>query len=300
MPTRRTFLRASAAALIASAAGALARAQSGEETFAPVVYLPTVDKPLLPTATPTAEPTATPEPTAVPAATPSNSVCTTSPPPSPDAPIVAPASGTVELALAWLAPRADASYSDDDLRSIVEAYRSVGDRVGVDWFMAIAQMVHETGSMTSWWSQRPRRNPAGIAVTGRTSSNPIDTPPGLHWAWDDRSSIWREGVSFADWTQDAVPAHLGRLLAYALTNAEANDAQREVIAKALSYRSLVTYRGAAKTWQGLNSKWAYPGCTYGQSIISLARRMGGAPTVAGFEPALLPADEDGDWMPPEG
>ncbi len=27
------------------------------------------------------------------------------------------------------------------------------------------------------------------------------------------------------------------------------------------------YRGKAKTWQGLNTKWAYPGCTYGQKII---------------------------------
>lgn len=296
MPSRRTFLRASAAALVAAGASAVARAQSSEhQIFLPVTsHLPLPTATPSPTAVPTAAPTAVPPPT--PAPQPGG-------PPTYESRIVSPASGAVDQAVAWLTPRADASYTDYDVQTIVEAYRSIGDSVGVDWFVAIAQMAHETGSMTSWWSQRPRRNPAGIAVTGRTSASGPESPPGLHWAWDDRSSIWREGVSFPDWVGEAIPAHLGRLLAYALRDDQANAAQRALIAKALSYRALpASFRGGSPRWVDLNGKWAVPGTTYGQSIINLARRIRGDSLLAASaeDEPTIPGDEDSDWAPIDG
>ncbi len=284
MTTRRTFLRASVAALLTSAAAAAARAQSHGHQ----VYLPYAQRPL--------------PPTVVPGPTPGIDRCGPPwPQPTPDAPIIGPARGTVEQAVAWFVPRASvipppAGYTEYDVRVICEAYRSIGESVGVDWFTALAQMAHETGSLTSWWCQRPRRNPAGIGVTGATRPG-TEPQPGPHWAWDDRSLIWREGVSFPDWVQESIPAHLGRLLAYALRDEEANEEQRKLIAHALSYRPLTTYRGTARTWQGLNSKWAYPGCTYGQSILNLASRMRGEITTADMPPS---GAEDGDWMPADG
>lgn len=189
--------------------------------------------------------------------------------------ILAPASGTAGQARAWLLPRAHASYTNIDITVIVQAYQDLGTRTGVDWFMAIAQMAHETGNLTSWWCQRPRRNPAGIAVTGRASVE----PQGPHWAWDERSGVWRQGVSFSSWVAEAVPAHLGRLLAYALNDDAANTAQQALIARALAYRPLrPAFRGASPRWVDLNGKWAVPGTIYGESIAGLARRMraGGA------------------------
>ncbi len=191
-----------------------------------------------------------------------------------DAPIVAPASGTTNQAFAWLSNRADPSYTDYDIGTIVDAYQQLGDSVGIDWFLALAQCAHETGSLTSWWSRRPRRNPAGIGVTGRTQSGSPDSPPGAAWAWDDTQQLWREGVSFATWINDAIPAHLGRLLAYALRDDQANTAQQELINRALAYRPLPqNYRGVAPTIVGLNGRWAVPGTEYGQRIVDLARRM---------------------------
>lgn len=193
---------------------------------------------------------------------------------TPDALIIGPASGTVDHAVAWLTARSNPSYTAYDIGTIVACYRDLGEWAGVDWFLAVAQMAHETGSLTSWWSQRPRRNPAGIGVTGRTQTS---SPQTGAWAWDERAQLWREGVSFPSWDDQAIPAHLGRLLAYAVTDDAANDAQRQLIDYAMLIRPLpASYRGVAPTITGLNGRWAVPGKDYGQRIMDLARRMAAA------------------------
>lgn len=238
MISRRCFLRLAITGSLAIGGAALLRAQA----VAPRIYLPIIQVP-----------------------------------PSPDdAPLLGPASGTVDQAVAWFASRADSSYSDYDLGVIAGAYQTVGESVGMDWFLAMAQCVHETGSLTSWWSLRPRRNPAGLGVTGQVVAGTADAPPGplTAWAWDESILSWRYGISFPTWTDQSVPAHLGRLLAYALTDEQADDTQRALIATALAYRPLPTnYRGAAPSIQGLNGRWAVPGTTYGQTIVDLMRRM---------------------------
>lgn len=208
-----------------------------------------------------------PQPTVAPTPTPQPL------PPVADAPLLGPPSGSAEQARNWLNARTN-SYTADEVALLVELYQQNGASVGVDWFLALAQVAHETGSLTSWWCQRPRRNPAGIGVTGAVRAGDSAHSPGASWAWD--GAKWREGVSFATWTNDAVPAHIGRLLAYALTDAQANAAQRALIAKALSYRSLYDlYRGIAPTILGLNTRWAVPGTNYGEQILDLRRRMRG-------------------------
>ena len=188
-----------------------------------------------------------------------------------DPPILGRSSGTAQQATSWLAARA-AGYTLDEVTAIVADYAEIGGATEVDWFLALAQLAHETASLTSWWSQAPRRNPAGIGVTGRAQAGTSDAPPGPGWTWD--GAQWREGLSFATWTIDAIPAHLGRLLAYALTDEQANDTQRQTIGRALAYRPLAdSYRGVAPTLSGLNGRWAVPGTFYGQSIAALAQRM---------------------------
>ena len=192
------------------------------------------------------------------------------------APLLGSASGSAEPAIAWLAARA--TYTSDDVVKIVSFYERLGEEVGIDWFLGLAQMAHETGSLSSWWSQRPRRNPAGIGVTGAWRAGlPDGTPgpaPGPAWAWSEPLGRWLEGVSFPTWASDAVPAHLGRLLAYALPAGQGDPAQQALIAKALGYRSLpASHRGSAPTILGLNGRWAVPGTQYGQRIMALAEAM---------------------------
>jgi hypothetical protein len=196
-------------------------------------------------------------------------------PPLIGAPLLGPASGSAEQAIAWLSAHA---IDSNDITRIINDYQRIGELVGLDWFLAIAQMAHETGSLTSWWSQPPRRNLAGIGVTGAWRAGlPDGSPgpaPGPAWAWNDRLGRWLEGVSFPTWASDAVPAHLGRLLAYALPADMGDLTQQSLIAQALGYRSLpASYRGSAPTILGLNGRWAVPGTDYGQRIMALAEAM---------------------------
>ncbi|MCL6541407.1 MAG: glucosaminidase domain-containing protein [Roseiflexus sp.] len=260
MITRRQFLKVLIATCATAAAGSTGRAS---ERSAYQVYLPLVQAPAAAPPEPTEPPL---PPTPVPP--PDDDL----PPILDDAPIVGRATGTAEMAIAWLTPRADPGYTPFDIGVIVQAYRSIGDAAGIDWFLALAQMAHETGHLTSFWSLRPQRNPAGIGVTGEWRSDPPPDPSG--WAYNTQRQRWERGISFPTWVDHAIPAHLGRLLAYALTDAQANETQRALIATALAVRPLPSHlRGIAPTIPGLNGRWASPGTTYGQSIIALARRM---------------------------
>lgn len=168
-------------------------------------------------------------------------------------------------------------YTSGDIRhTIVPTYRAVCTFVGLDAVMLIAQMLHETGNLASWWSQRPRRNPAGIGVTGRW--RPWQPKDGR---WERDGLIWREGVAFSSWEHTAIPAQAGRLLAYALPISDAIlPAQYQLIMQALSVRSLPDhYRGIAPTWLGLVQTWAVSkvrppvGQTYADKIAAIANQL---------------------------
>src|SRR3954468_7966154 len=90
---------------------------------------------------------------------------------SADSPILSSSiQGTPEQCSRFMLARQHGEYNENDImNSIVPAYFSVCASVGSEPVMFPATRIHETGFLTSWWSQRPRRTPAGIGVTGRTS-----------------------------------------------------------------------------------------------------------------------------------
>ena len=108
------------------------------------------------------------------------------------------------------------------------------DRPGSTRCSSSARWCSRPGNLMSFWSQPPRRNPAGIGVTGK---------PGA-------------GVSFSNW-EKAARAHVGRLLAYALPKDDGTEAQRKLIDEALKVRPLPDdRRGRAPTLKGLAGSWA--------------------------------------------
>ncbi|HEX2259429.1 MAG TPA: glucosaminidase domain-containing protein [Actinomycetota bacterium] len=148
--------------------------------------------------------------------------------------LVAPPRADVTQAQRYVTSKAHGTYSDDEVRQIVELYFETGKSVGLDPLLAVSQMVLETGNLTSFWSQPPRRNPAGIGVTGE---------PGA-------------GISFPSWTA-AVRAHVGRLLAYAIAQSRGTNEQVLLIKEALSWRPLPSQlRGAAPSVKDLARTWA--------------------------------------------
>jgi hypothetical protein len=142
----------------------------------------------------------------------------------------APASQVREFLLG----RSHGGYTDDDVETIVDSYYATATAVGLDPLLVVAQMSEETGHLTSFWSQRPRRNFAGIGVTGEDGV----------------------GNKFPSLTA-GIRAHTGRLLAYVLPAGAENPAQASLITEALQARDLpADRRGIAPMLAGLSGKWA--------------------------------------------
>lgn len=189
---------------------------------------------------------------------------------TPDSPLLAPPTARVEVALARWAWQSNTVYTGRDIEVILRAYWQQAAALGLDPALAVAQMAHETGYLTSWWCGRPRRNPAGLGVTGRTSIIPL----GRDWVWNPATRRFHQGLSFADWADGAIPAHLGRMLAYALPAGEGTPVQQAAIARALALRPLpASYRGCAPTLRGLGGTWAVPGTTYAARLAEHANHL---------------------------
>jgi hypothetical protein len=194
--------------------------------------------------------------------------------------IFGPPSASPERVLAYMMSRPHGEYTEADIRdSIIPAYFAVCTSVGVDPVIAIAQMIHETDNLSSFWAARPQRNPAGIGVNGRFQA---DRPADANgWALNTQRQRWEMGLSFASWKDQSVIAHVGRLLAYALPAGGGDPQQQALIARALGFRPLPDkLRGSAPTLKPLGKAhnpagdgWASPGDRYGVSIADLAQRI---------------------------
>lgn len=184
------------------------------------------------------------------------------------------------LATAIIARLTPQTYTPFDVHVIVQGYLQWSMVAQIDGCWALAQCMHETGWLSSWWCQRPRRNPAGIGVTGRWLPRGVPASG----SWQARGLRKDEGVAFATWDADAIPAHLGRLLAYYYPIRDGIPAAHNaLIMRALGVRSLPNrYRGIAPTWMGLVQTWAVSkkrpptGETYADKIAAIANMLAGS------------------------
>lgn len=169
---------------------------------------------------------------------------------TPTSKLLAQPRGDAEKAFAFIDHHPNGEYEPGAVREIVDLYWDACTAVGLDPFFVVVQLSLETGFLSSFWSQRPRRNPAGIGVTGK---------PG-------------EGVMFPSWKK-AVRAHAGRLLAYALAARHGTAAQRALITEALAVRPLPPdKRGVAPTLGGLEGTWAAD-TRYAEKLVALGNEM---------------------------
>ena len=118
----------------------------------------------------------------------------------------------------WLKTRPHKVRPDHELDALIVCYEQACAATGVSLELAITQMVHETDSYTSLWAQPPRRNPAGMGVTGTIL--PDGTPAGQ---WFDTDAL-------------GVTAHIGRLLAYLLPAGEGSGPQRRFVDYCLTHQ----------------------------------------------------------------
>jgi hypothetical protein len=176
-----------------------------------------------------------------------------------DTPVLGPATITAAQAAQTLLAHLGSDYTPFDIRTVmVPTYMTLCAQVGMDPAVPIAQLFAETmyaeKVLHSFWAQRPQRNPAGIGVTGVSIPNV--------GVFNTQRSRWEDGVSFPSWNNHAIPAHIGRLLAYAIHDREATPAQQQLIIQAQRCRAIPAHvRGIASTIAGLSGTWAVPGHT---------------------------------------
>jgi hypothetical protein len=169
---------------------------------------------------------------------------------APTSKLLASPRGSASDAFAFIDRHPNGHYESGAVRGIVDRYWDTCTTVGLDPFFVVVQLSLETGFLSSFWSQRPRRNPAGIGVTGA---------PG-------------EGVQFASWDK-AVRAHTGRLLAYVIDSGHGTPVQRALIGEALAVRPLPSdRRGVAPTLGGLEGTWATD-TEYAEKLVKLGNEM---------------------------
>lgn len=165
---------------------------------------------------------------------------------------------------------------------------------GVRADLLLCQMMHETGYMTSWWSQAPRRNLCGLGVTGEIRTTRPAESEISQWAAHPNGK-WYKGLSFATF-QAASQAHYAHMWAY--VGATMNNSSLD--ARAAAYdprfklaRDIVKARGWKITkLSDLNQRWAVPGLQYAQNIHTLYN------TIAASKLTLRHEDmETEEWQP---
>jgi hypothetical protein len=150
----------------------------------------------------------------------------------------------------FLLPKPNGAYPDADVKTIIGYYLTQAPPLKVDPLLAIAQMCLETAYLSSAWAARPKCNPAGIGVTGA---------PGA-------------GVVFGSWGA-SVPAHLGRLVAYATLPGDRTTVQQVAVQSALKWRALpVERQGQAPTLDKLAGFWAAD-TAYAGKIVAIANNI---------------------------
>lgn len=124
-------------------------------------------------------------------------------------------------------------------------YSAFGEYYGIRGDIAFAQALHETDYFRFTGIVQPgQNNYAGIGATGPDNPGATFTSP-----------------------EEGVLAHLQHLYAYAATQDLPNQYPL------VDPRFNLVQRGSAPAWTDLNGKWAVPGTTYGQSILSLYGKM---------------------------
>lgn len=157
----------------------------------------------------------------------------------------------------------------DDLgQAIVDECRRYIDYV-VNHDYVAAQILHETAAWQSKYA-RERNNPGGIGAVNHD-------PDQAHWF---------------PTVAAGVRAHVAHLLTYVLGDGPwTKDTPRYEAVKARGWLGSVVF------WPDLNGKWAYPGATYGQSIITLGNQL--RAFASGFEEPMTAQIPGFTWEPAE-
>lgn len=164
-------------------------------------------------------------------------------------------------------------YYYADFVYIFDQYNKHCKIVNLDTLLVVSQMAHETDYIRSWWAGRPRRNPAGLRVTGESKSMISLSDDLNEWQYDNTSRLFKRGRAYPSW-EHSVKAQLGHLLCYIYKDHEMTSEQLAYSNYSPNKNTLnsVGYRGVAKKVDGLSKRWAV-GEYYGEAIARMANNL---------------------------
>ncbi len=194
-----------------------------------------------------------------------SAVPTPAPVTDPDA-IMGSSALTAQRMAAYALSRNSNPKTSISMVELAQIYLDEGAVEGIRGDVAFAQAFHETGNFAFGGLALPEwNNYSGLGVT--TSYDPATATekvftPGVTVILS--ASGESAGIKFSE-PRLGVRAHIQHLKAYASTL----PLKQSLVDPRFQY---VT-RGVAPTWPDLNGRWAVPGTTYGQQILSIYQAM---------------------------
>jgi len=183
-------------------------------------------------------------------------------------------------------------YTRAELNEVFKRYAELCQFTGLAFDVVIAQLAHETGWGTSWWAGRPRRNPAGIGVTGFKS----EVRPKVPAEWHARLHMFEAGIAFDSWVESC-QAHVGRLLGYRYAKGTSlPPLATSLIAVAEQVRPIGAARGCALVLRDLGKEanpkkigWAIS-AKYGEKLAEKINIMAAAASLR------MDVNKDGNYV----
>lgn len=175
----------------------------------------------------------------------------------------------IDLITTKIASLSGQTYTRDEIYDIVTMYKKYADAMDINWIIALAQNLHETDWLRSWWAQSPRRNPAGLGVNGKHMKQKPDNTE----SWAEKDGVWYHGYSFDSW-ENAVKAHIAHLLLYTMKDSDMSDEQLKF--SELSPRKYAVeqagYRGIAGSIKDLAGTWATD-TKYAKKLVATINKL---------------------------
>lgn len=194
------------------------------------------------------------------------------------------ASAAEDVVTQSILSRPHGHYTDHAVGAvIVPTYFNYATATGLDPVIVLAHVVYTTQNLSAWWADPARCNPARIGVDGRMQAEAPHGPflGGEHWEYHLAHARWEQGARFENWHEEAIPIHIGLLLAHLLPAKQGSAIQRALIGQALALHPLpAARRGSVRTLAQLGAAhnpsgdgWVRPGTTYGRNIAAVAVRL---------------------------
>ena len=165
--------------------------------------------------------------------------------------------------------RPHGAYNNEQIADIIDSYWVYATSGALDPVPIIAHAVLASDNFSSFWAAVPQRNPGRFGVNGQVLPDEPASP--ADWAHNEAQGRWERGLTFSTWGDDAIPFHVGIIMAYILPPRTGSISQRIIAEQALDRLPIPReIRGKARTIGQLSA----PGLATTAGLVGGAKALG--------------------------